>query len=297
VGQRVARHWRDAGAEVHVVTRSEPRAVQLAAEGFHPLVADVTSPDRFPTLPPCETVLHAIGFDRQAGKSMESVYVDGLRSTLENIVAPPERLIYISSTGVYGDPASLSESLDRDGDSELELEADGWMDESSPCYPTREGGVICLKAENVLRAHPLASRATILRLAGIYGPDRIPRREQFFSGQGLAVPLEGYLNLIHVDDAVRVILAAELSERAVGNTYVVSDGHPVARAEYYAELARCFGAPPPVITAPPSGAPSRRRTASGKRLRNTKMLTELGVELAYPSYREGLAAIAAQESA
>jgi nucleoside-diphosphate-sugar epimerase len=289
VGLRVARQWRDAGCDVHVVTRSDARATQLAAEGLRPLVGDVTLGDRFPELPPCETMLYAIGFDRQAGKSMDTVYVEGLRTTLDHLNTPPGRIIYLSSTGVYGEapPPSWGENPPT------ELDLHPWMDESSPCQPTREGGVVCLQAENVLRSHPWADRTTILRLAGIYGPGRIPRREQILSREGLAVPTEGYLNLIHVEDAVRVILAAERSEIAAGNLYVVADGHPVPRIEYYAELARCFGAPPPVLTTPPPDDPARQRSACSKRLRNTKMLRELAVELAYPSYREGLAAIIA----
>jgi nucleoside-diphosphate-sugar epimerase len=113
------------------------------------------------------------------------------------------------------------------------------------------------------------------------------------------VPQSGYLNLIHVEDAVRVILAAE--SRAKGpeegnfHLYVVSDGHPVERGEYYAELARCFGAPPPKLLGVDSSLPTGRRRGGSKRLSNAKMLRELGVTLAYPTYREGLAAIVASQ--
>lgn len=293
VGMRVALQWRQSGAEVHVVTRSERRADTLASAGFHPLVADVTRPDTFPNLPPSETVLYAIGFDRQADKSMREVYVEGLGTALAHLVSTPKRLIYLSSTGVYGEhPRSEEVPLSSDVAAEQD-ESSLWTDESSSCHPTREGGIVCLAAEGILRAHPLASCTTILRLAGIYGPDRIPRREQILSREGLAVPQRGYLNLIHVDDVVRVILAVEASEIAKGNLYVVSDGHPVLRLEYYAELARCFGAPPPVLTDPPKDSPSTQRSAASKRLRNTKMLSDLPIELAFPTYREGLAAIVA----
>jgi nucleoside-diphosphate-sugar epimerase len=104
-------------------------------------------------------------------------------------------VIYISSVGVYGP---------SDGD---------WVDESTPCEPHREGGKASLAAEQVLAGHALGRRGLILRLAGIYGPGRIPLAEKIRKGEPLPVSPEGYLNLIHVDDAARVVLAAEEKAR------------------------------------------------------------------------------------
>jgi nucleoside-diphosphate-sugar epimerase len=187
---------------------------------------------------------------------------------------PPgvRRFIYISSTGVYGQVA---------GDV---------VDENSPCQPTREGGQACLAAEQLLQESRIADRSIILRLAGIYGPDRIPRGKDLQAGLPIAAPSQGWLNLIHVDDAARIVLLAE--ERAVPpNLYCVSDGQPAPRADYYAELARLLNAPPPQFTEPPSDSPAAQRAASDKRVSNAKLLRELAPELHYPSYREGLQAI------
>ncbi len=68
------------------------------------------------------------------------------------------------------------------------------------------------------------------------------------------------------------------------------------RREYYVELARLLGAPPPKYEAPPADSPALARASADKRVRNARMLAELGITLAYPSYREGLAAILAAEA-
>ena len=97
------------------------------------------------------------------------------------------RVIYISSTGVYG-------------------QTDGtWVDESTECRPTRAGGQACLAAEQLLLQSAWAARTLILRLAGIYGPQRLPRLRQLQSGESLDTAPLGLLNLIHVDDAAQVV--------------------------------------------------------------------------------------------
>ena len=275
LGLRVARRWRAAGETAYVTTRSSERAATLAAEGFMPLVADVTEPASLAGLPAAETTLYAVGFDRQAGRSIEEIYAGGFENVLDALPAETGRVIYISTTGVYGDAA---------GD---------WVDEEMPCDPRRPGGKASLAAEEILWRHPLAARGIILRLSGIYGPGRIPNLAQLVAGEPIAVPTEGYLNLIHVDDAASAVLAAASADVPLPRRYLISDGRPVRREEYYAELARLLGAPPPRFISPPSGDVRAARAAADKRITNARMLAELRIVLAYPSYREGLQAIIA----
>ena len=75
------------------------------------------------------------------------------------------------------------------------------------------------------------------------------------------------------------------------DVYCVSDGHPVERGEYYREVARLIGAPLPRFVAPDPNSPRAARAEADRRVRNDRMLAELGVQLAYPNYREGLAKI------
>jgi nucleoside-diphosphate-sugar epimerase len=271
LGRRVARRWRAMGHEVFGLVRHAEHAHQIAAEGVRPIVADVTEPVSLRALPPAETVLYCVGYDPVGGKSRREVYVEGLRNVLDSLSPATRRAIFISSTGVFGEAGG------------------GWIDEDSPCRPAREAAQALLAAEKQLAAHPLGKLAIVLRLAGLYGPGRLPQTAEIRSGRPLAVPVGCWVNLIHVDDAASVVLAAEACPHPP-RTYLVSDGHPVGRREYLGRLAELLGAPPPTFCESETASPGRG--AGQKRVRNTRMLEELGVQLLYPTYREGLAAAA-----
>jgi nucleoside-diphosphate-sugar epimerase len=237
---------------------------------------DVTRPFQFPVdLPRIDTVLFAIGFDRSSNQSVEDVYVGGLRNVLQALPATIQRFIYVSSTGVYGQ--SRGEMVDED----------------SPCEPTRPAGHACLAAERWLADHVVfASRRIVLRLAGIYGPGRLPKLASLRAGAVLDAPATSFLNLIHVEDAVEVVLAADLQAPLPG-LYIVSDGQPVLRGEFYGELARLLAAPTPRFIDQPLPLSPNPRAPADKRLDNGRMLAQLHIRLKFPSYREGLAAIVA----
>lgn len=277
LGSRVARLWRDAGHEITVVTRSPSKAADLARLGYAARVADILRPETLADLPFAESVVFAVGYDHASQFPIATVYADGLNNVLQRLAATTGRVLYISSTGVYGS---------GQGD---------WVDEASPCQPLREGGRACLLAERILAEQNMGGRGIVLRLAGLYGPGRIPRRSALENGEPIAAPADGWLNLIHVDDAAAVVLAAE-EHAQMPRTYCVSDGHPVLRREYYTELARLLGGPSPGFTAPPADSPAAARAAADKRVRNERMRNELRVALRYPSYREGLAAIVSGEN-
>jgi nucleoside-diphosphate-sugar epimerase len=269
LGRRVAGRWRAMGHEVHGLVRHAEHAHQIAAEGIRPIVADVTEPATLRALPPAETVLYCVGYDPVGEKSRREVHVEGLRNVLDSLSPATRRVIFISSTGVYGEAGG------------------GWIDEDSPCRPAREAAQALLAAENQLAAHPFGKLAIVLRLAGLYGPGRLPQSAEIRSGRPLAVPVRCWVNLIHVEDAASVVLAAEACPHPP-RTYLVSDGHPVERREYLGRMAELLGAPPPTFCQSEAASPGRG--AGQKRVRNTRMLEELGVRLLYPTYREGLAA-------
>ena len=163
-----------AGHDVVVVTR-EPRAGRRSFEqqGYAAIVADVTQPETLRELPAAETVLFAVGFDRsESRQSIEEVYAGGVRNVLAALPADTGRFIYISTTGVYG-PAGGE-----------------WVDEATPPDPQREGGRASLAAEQALAAHPLGQRSVILRLAGIYGPGRVPFFDELRAGEPIPAPRE-----------------------------------------------------------------------------------------------------------
>jgi nucleoside-diphosphate-sugar epimerase len=272
LGRRVARQWQKRGHNVIAVTRSPVKAAEFSAQGWQPVVADLTQPASLKKLSDIDTVLFGVGYDRASNQSIQEVYTQSLSNLLAFLPEDVQRVIYISSTGIYSQ---------NNGE---------WVTEDSPCRPNREGGAACLAAEELLRAHPLGRISVILRLAGLYGPGRIPRREDLLAGRPIAAPSRGYLNLIHADDAAQIVLAVEDHARPPA-LYLVSDGAPVLRSEYYLELARLLGTPPPRFEEPPSETPSSQRAAADKRISNQRLRSEIPFTLVYPSYREGLAAI------
>ena len=274
LGRCVARRWLAEGERVVAVTRTTEHATALAGEGLEPLVADVTQPDSLTSLPVADTVLYAIGYEPGGGTSRRHVAIDGLRAVLDALPSATGRILYISSTAVYGNV---------DGE---------WVDEQTPCRPDHENGQLVLEAENVLRAHPLGARAVVLRLAGLYGPGRLPKIHDLVAGRPLSVLPEAVVNLIHVEDAASVILATERKAQPP-STYVVADGQPVLRRDFYRYLGQLLHAPTPLFVEPDPNSPSSRGAGS-KRVSNARMHAELDVRLAYPSYREGLAAIVDQ---
>lgn len=270
LGRRVAERWLATGDEVWALTRSVERANELASAELIPIVGDVTHCSSLTALPEVDTILHAVGFDRSAAATKHAVYVDGLSNVLVAMKGRCQRFIHISSTSVYAQ------------------HAEEWVDEQSPCEPTEESGCICLDAERLIQQAAPTSSGTlfnILRLSGIYGPQRLLSRiEALRTGARLPGPRDSWLNLIHVDDATTTVMAC--AERGdAGATYLVSDDRPIRRHEYYDRLADLLNAPPPTFD---DTAIARHTKGHGKRCRNHKLRQELHVELTYPTIERGL---------
>jgi nucleoside-diphosphate-sugar epimerase len=269
LGRRVARRWLAQRRPVHALTRDGESAAALRGEGVEPIVGDVLLPATLAQLPRVATVLYAIGFDRASGASMRQVYVDGLANVLDRLPRP-ERFIYVSSSGVYGQ---------TDG---------GWVDEDSPTEPLEESGRIVLDAERLL--HARLPEAIILRFSGIYGPGRLLRQKALEAGEPIVGAPDKWLNLIHVEDGADAVLAAE--ERAQpGRIYNVCDDAPVRRRAFYAELAKRLHAPPPRFVLPASDQPAPPHEKANRRIRNARMTGELGVTLRFADCVAGLAAV------
>ena len=105
LGQRVADRWLADGFSVAGVVRRPEHAVELSAGGIVPIVADITQRDSLAKLPQAKTVLCCVGYDARGEATREQVYVDGLRAVLDHLNDGVERVILISSTGVYGSTA------------------------------------------------------------------------------------------------------------------------------------------------------------------------------------------------
>ena len=281
LGERVAQRWVDAGFPVIATTRRETRAAELRERGITPALVDVTAAEPgwanlFADAGVPETVFWGVGFDRTAGATHRDVHVDGLRRLLDALVAArpvgsTPRVILSSSTGVWGD------------------EGGGMVDESTPTNPSREAGRVLIEAETLLAAHP-AGPGTALRFAGLYGPDRLPRIADLKAGLPIAADPDSWLNLVHIDDAAAVVctVADAASPRGL---YVVADGHPVRRRDWYGTLAKLTGSPEPHWdTADP------RPRGADKRVDPTLLCRDLGFRPAHPNPLAALADLVATSS-
>lgn len=190
---------------------------------------------------------------------------------------------YLSTTGVYGDTGGAV------------------VDESSALAPTSERGRRRVAAEAAWlalhRDHGVPVH--VFRLAGIYGPGR-SAFDRIREGAAQRVIKPGHaFGRIHVDDIAQV-LTASMAKPAPGAVYNVCDDEPAAPADVIAFACRLLGVPPP----PPVEFEVARKTMSpmalsfwrdNRRVDNGRLKRELGVSLACPTYREGLAAILAAE--
>jgi nucleoside-diphosphate-sugar epimerase len=273
LGQRLGALLIREGGRVFGTVRSSSRAAELAAIGIEPVIADVLQPDSWRILPPVNRVFYCVGFDRSAGAAMRAVYVDGLHNVLEHLPPSTERIVYASSTGVYGQTTGE------------------WVDEDSPTAPLHESGRVCLEAEGRICAWAQAHSRTavILRFAGLYGPGRIVRRTMLERGEPIPGDPDKFLNLVHIEDAAQASAAA-LGATEPASIYLVADDRPVTRREYYSLAARILGAPEPRFEPPDPGRRETARDATNKRVSNDRMKRGLGIALLYPDIRTGLPA-------
>lgn len=268
LGVPAAKMWLEDSHEVFALTRSENNANRFSEMGINPILGDIMNPESLESLPESDVVLYAVGLDRSQPHSMRDVYVSGLNNVLERVSQRTKRFLYVSSTSVYGQNSGEE------------------VDENSICEPSRENGQICLEAEDLIRKrfHDSDVKAVVLRSAGLYGPERLLSRiDKIKEGMELRSSAQGWLNLVHVQDAAKAIFSCSQME-SPKPTYLLCDDMPIRRIDYYSELARLANAPDPEFQ-------SKDETALGKKCRNNLMKTELISSLSYPTYREGLSDI------
>ena len=188
---------------------------------------------------------------------------------------------YLSTTGVYGDHQG------------------GWVDETTPLTPGTKRGRIRVLAESQWQA--LAKKAGlplhIFRLAGIYGPGRGPFEKVKNGTARRIIRPNQYFSRIHVED-IGAVLAASIARPDPDAIYNVADDDPSPPEDVLAEAARLLGLPlPPKVPFDEAEMTPLARSfyAESKRVANDRIKRDLGVTLAYPDYRSGLAALLANE--
>ncbi len=188
---------------------------------------------------------------------------------------------YLSTIGVYGDHGG------------------GWVDEDTPPRPATRRGALRVAAEAAWQE--LAARTGlklhIFRLAGIYGPGRGPFAKLRRGTARRIVKPGQVFSRAHVADIVQV-LRASMAAPAPGRIYNVCDDEAAPPEEVLAFAAELLGLPVPPAEdyASAQMTPMARSFyAESKRVRNERIKRELGIRLLYPTYREGLRALLAEE--
>ncbi len=262
------------GHEVFGLRRSPAAESELKAAGILPLIGDVSRPEMLATLPrDFDWIVNCVAAGGNA-ENYRAVYLQGTRNLIEWLAAnPPKKFVYTSSTSVYAQ---------NDGSQ---------VKESSPTEPLAETSKILVETEKILLAAVVERKfpAVILRVAGIYGPERGHWFKQFMQD---AAHIEGdgshHLNMIHRDDLIGCLIAALKNGRS-GEIYNVVDDEPVSQLHFFQWLAQAVDKPLPPAVLESSDA-GRRRGVTNKRVSNRKLKMELGHQFKYPTFRQGYSA-------
>ncbi|UUL76258.1 NAD-dependent epimerase/dehydratase family protein [Pseudarthrobacter sp. Fe7] len=244
--------------------RRSPAKLPPAIEGA---AADLGSAN-LPRIPADTTaVVIAVAADAPTEEAYRTAYVRGVAhvlDALERDAVAPERIIFVSSTAVYGDAGG------------------GWIDESTEPDPGGFSGRVLLEAEGLLHDR-LAGTSTAgisLRLGGIYGPGRTRLIDQVRTGSAVIPEDIRYTNRIHRDDAAAAIVHLATMEGAPAPAYIGVDNEPADLGSVLRFLATELGQPSPPVG---DAGPAR---GGNKRCRNV-LLRSTGFRFTFPTFREG----------
>jgi nucleoside-diphosphate-sugar epimerase len=258
------------GHEVFGLTRTGHRASDLEQAGVRALIADITQAKQLAELPSTyDWVINSVASSGGGPDMYRALYLEGTRNLLEWLkLNPPKKFVYTSSTSVYGQ---------NDG---------SLVDESSATDPASDTSKILIDTERLLvgAVREMNFPAIILRVAGIYGPDRGYWFKQFLKGEAVMEGIgDRWLNMIHRDDLVALVISALENGRG-GEIYNAVDDEPVTQRDFFGWLAAVLQQPLPPSTDKP---PRRKRGAGNKRVSNKKLKLGLGYRFIYPTFREG----------
>ena len=261
----LARRLLAKGWTIRGTTRNPDRLATMRAQGVEPFLFDRNRP------------LPAAAFDG-AGHALTSIAPDEAGDPVLDLHAADLRGTrwcgYLGTTAVYGN---------HDG---------GWVDETTPLQPSIARADRRVLAEAAWLGSGLP--AHVFRLAGIYGPGRNPL-VNLERGTARRIVKPGQVfSRIHVED-IAATLEASMARPRPGAVYNVCDDEPAPPQDVVAFAARLLGVePPPELPYDTAELPPMARSfyRDNRRVRNGLIKRELGVHLAYPTYREGLRALA-----
>ncbi len=258
---------------VFAVTSRPDRIPELRAAGAIPVVANLDQPDSLHRLKGlADTVVHLAPPPSDGER-------DRRTRNLAAILPRHGTVVYVSTTGVYGDCGGAL------------------FDETRPVAPKNARAVRRVDAEQVLRrwARQSGARLAILRVPGIYAADRLPV-ERLRQGTPALLPDDDpYTNHIHADDLAKIVALA-VFRAAPQRVYHTVDDSDLKMGDYFDAVADAFGLPhPPRL---PRAQLVERVSpmllsfmSESRRLHNGRMKGELGVRLRYPTVADLLASL------
>ncbi|MEP2782276.1 MAG: SDR family oxidoreductase [Pseudoruegeria sp.] len=276
--QALSRHLLPRGWHVMGTTRSQDKLATLEAEGVSPIQWPGGHPEDVQTaLNRASFILVSAG-PNDAGDPVLAQWRDQIAETADHV----EWIGYLSTTGVYGDHQG------------------GWVDETTQLTPSTKRGQARVEAEH--QWQELAARVGlplhIFRLAGIYGPGRGPfSKVRNGTARRILKPNQVF-SRIHVEDIAQT-LHASMRNLNPGAVYNLCDDDPAPPEDvigYAAHLLNLPLAPAEDFETAEMTPMARSFYAESKRVRNDRIKQELGVTLKYPTYRDGLQALLAEEN-
>jgi nucleoside-diphosphate-sugar epimerase len=272
VGMRLLPLVRDR-FRVFALTSQPERAAALRAAGAVPIVADLDAPRTLARLRGLAGYVVHLAPPRPEGE------LDVRTRNLAAILAEGARVVYVSTSGVYGDCRGAL------------------VHETRPLAPQSSRARRRVDAEQVLRAWARRAhgRLAILRVPGIYASDRLPIKRLEQGTPALRPEDDVYTSHIHADDLARVVAQA-LFRALPGRVYHAVDDTRMKMGDYFDAVADAFG-----LARPPRLARAELRAAvspmllsfmsESRRLDNTRLKRELGVRLRWPDVAGALAAM------
>lgn len=258
---------------IFAVTSQDSRRDELRAAGAVPIVADLDQPATLARLARLAPYIAHL-----APPQPDGVH-DRRTRNLTAILPDAATLVYVSTTGVYGDCGGAL------------------INETQAPSPRNARAKRRVDAEAVLRAwaRRSGSRLSILRVPGIYAADRLPLERLQKGTPALAPDDDVYTNHIHADDLARIVVTALFRGRSC-RTYHAADDSQMKMGEYFDAVADAFGLPRPARLPreelQQAVSPVLLSFMSeSRRLSNARLKAELGVRLRYARVDDALAQV------
>ncbi len=274
VGLRVAERWKKQGVTLSALARSSESAAHLSQQGITPITGDLDAAETLQNLPLSGAWVYYFAPPPLSGvvDSRMQVFI----SRLQSAKTAPLGVVYISTSGVYGDCQGA------------------WVDEDAVLAPMTDRSKRRLDAEQQLRSWGRVSGVAVivLRVGGIYGPDRLPIKRLQRQEPVLEPQQSPYSNRIHIDDLVTILLAA-IEKGQADRVYNTCDDSPSTMSDYFFAVADSVGlARPPTVDMQQAALVMSPAMLSylteSRRMVNRRLYDELGVTLAYPDLASGL---------